>query len=406
MKQSPSSGARSVKQSPSVGARSVDQTLPARPLDILIVDDTPANLRLLAQLLTEHGYKVRAVLNGQRAIEAAEAQVPDLILLDVMMPELDGYAVCQRLKSLPATCDVPVIFISALGEADDKVRAFIAGGVDYVTKPFEPREVLARVQTHLMLRRLTRQLEIVNADQAEQLAELEARNEELDAFAHTVAHDIKSPMAVISGYTDLLLEAFDDLPPDKRTEALHSISRGTQKIVNIVDELLLLAGVRKTEVQLAPVNMARVIREAWQRVEYTLAEYQAEAIVPATWPTVLGYEPWIEEVWVNYLTNACKYGGQPPHIQLGVDPQGFQNPEGLRLVRFWVRDNGKGLSPEDQARLFTPFTRLDQARARGHGLGLSIVRRIVEKQGGQVGVTSSGVSGEGCTFYFTLPTAK
>ena len=379
------------------------QPLLDRPFDILIVDDTPANLRLLAQLLTEHGYRVRAVLNGQRAIEAAQAQVPDLILLDVMMPDLDGYAVCQRLKSLPLTREVPVIFISALDEADDKVKAFTAGGVDYVTKPFEPREILARVQTHLMLHRLAHQLEAVNAEQAEQLDELAARNEDLDAFAHTVAHDIKSPMAVISGYADLLLEAFDDLPPDKRREALNSISRGTQKIVNIIDELLLLAGVRKTEVQQAPLDMARVIREVWQRVEYTLVEYQANVIVPAAWPVALGYEPWIEEVWVNYVTNACKYGGQPPRLELGADPQGFETPEGLGQVRFWVRDNGRGLSLEDQARLFTPFTRLDQARARGHGLGLSIVRRIVEKQGGQVGVTSSGVPGEGCTFYFTLP---
>ena len=387
------------------------QTLLDRPFDILIVDDTPANLRLLAQLLMEHGYKVRAVLNGQRAIEAAQAQVPDLILLDVMMPDLDGYAVCQRLKSLPATCDVPVIFISALDEADDKVKAFTAGGVDYVTKPFEPREILARVQTHLTLHRLTRQLELVNASQAEQLAELEARNEELDAFAHTVAHDIKSPMAVISGYSDLLLEAFDDLPPDKRTEALHSISRGTQKIVNIVDELLLLAGVRRTEVQLAPLNMERVMREVKQRVEYMLVESQAEVIIPETWPVASGYAPWIEEVWVNYLTNACKYGGQPPHIELGADavPHGTEQSPALGapgVVRFWVRDNGKGLSPEDRARLFTPFTRLDQARARGHGLGLSIVRRIIEKQGGQVGVMSSGVPGEGCTFYFTLPASS
>ena len=385
---------------PPLGAHGLAQSALDKPLDILIVDDTPANLRLLAQLLTEHGYKVRAVLNGQRAIEAAQAQVPDLILLDVMMPDLDGYAVCQRLKSLPLTREVPVIFISALDEADDKVKAFTAGGVDYVTKPFEPREILARVQTHLMLHRLAHQLEAVNAEQAERLDELAARNEDLDAFAHTVAHDIKSPMAVISGYADLLLEAFDDLPPDKRTDALNSISRGTQKIVNIIDELLLLAGVRKAEVQLAPVNMARVIREVWQRVEYTLVEYQADTIVSTTWPTALGYEPWIEEVWVNYVTNACKYGGQPPRLELGAD---FLGLEGLGQVRFWVRDNGKGLSLEDQLRLFTPFTRLDQARARGHGLGLSIVRRIVEKQGGQVGVTSSGVPGEGCTFYFTLP---
>jgi two-component system, sensor histidine kinase and response regulator len=384
----------------------IAQTQLDRPFDILIVDDTPANLRLLAQLLAEHGYKVRAVLNGQRAIEAAQAQVPDLILLDVMMPELDGYAVCQRLKNQPLTREVPVIFISALDEADDKVKAFTAGGVDYVTKPFEPREVLARVQTHLMLHRLARQLEIVNAEQAQQLDELAARNEDLDAFAHTVAHDIKSPMAVISGYADLLLEAFDDLPSDKRADALNSISRGTQKIVNIIDELLLLAGVRKVEVQLVPLVMARVIREVWQRVEYTLIEYQAETIVPTTWPAALGYEPWIEEVWVNYMTNACKYGGQPPRLELGADPPNSQNPENLGQVRFWVRDNGRGLSQEDQARLFTPFTRLDQARARGHGLGLSIVRRIIEKQGGQVGVTSSGVPGEGSTFYFTLPASS
>jgi signal transduction histidine kinase len=393
-------------KSSSLGAYSLTQSALDKPLDILIVDDTPANLRLLAQLLTEHGYKVRAVLNGQRAIEAAQAQVPDLILLDVMMPELDGYAVCQRLKSLPATREVPVIFISALDEADDKVKAFTAGGVDYVTKPFEPREVLARVQTHLMLHRLTRQLAAVNVDQAQQLDELAARNEDLDAFAHTVAHDIKSPMAVISGYADLLLEAIDDLPPAKRMEALNSISRGTQKIVNIIDELLLLAGVRKTEVQLAPLDMARVIREVWQRVEYTLAEYQAEAIVPAAWPLAMGYEPWIEEVWVNYVTNACKYGGQPPRLELGADLLSLQDSNGHGQVRFWVRDNGRGLSPDDQARLFTPFTRLDQARARGHGLGLSIVRRIVEKQGGEVGVTSSGVPGEGCTFYFTLPASS
>ena len=122
----------------------------------------------------------------------------------------------------------------------------------------------------------------------------------------------------------------------RRTSApkrLHSISRGTQKIVNIIDELLLLAGVRRTEVQLAPLNMARVIREVWQRVEYMLVEYQAEVIVPETWPMALGYAPWIEEVWVNYLTNACKYGGQPPHIELGADAVPHGTEQSPALVR-------------------------------------------------------------------------
>ncbi len=370
-----------------------------RPLDILIVDDTPANLRLLSQLLTENGYKVRAALSGARALEAARAQVPDLILLDIMMPEMDGYVVCERLKLQPRTRDVPVIFLSALGEADDKVKAFAVGGVDYVTKPFEPREVLARVQTHLTLRSLTHRLETANAELAAQLGELEARNEELDAFAHTVAHDIKSPMAVISGYADLLLEAIDELPLEKREECLQSISRGSQKIVNIVDELLLLAGVRQRDVALAPIEMETVVSEARARADYLIADMQATITLPANWPAAVGYAPWVEEVWINYLTNACKYGGRPPHIQLGADllPEGW--------VRFWVRDDGNGVLPEDHDRLFKPFTRLAQARARGHGLGLSIVRRIIERQGGQVGVISQGVPGEGSQFYFTLPQA-
>ena len=116
-----------------------------------------------------------------------------------------------------------------------------------------------------------------------------------------------------------------------------------------------------------------------------------------SWPRALGHAAWVEEVWANYLSNAIKYGGQPPRVMLGAEPQ----QDGM--VRYWVRDNGPGLAPEDQARLFTPFTRLDQVRVKGHGLGLSIVRRIVEKLGGQVGVESQ--LGQGSTFFFILPAA-
>lgn len=129
-----------------------------------------------------------------------------------------------------------------------------------------------------------------------------------------------------------------------------------------------------------------------------ITDTQAEIKVPATWPIVLGHAPWIEEVWVNYLSNAIKYGGAPPYVEVGADMQA----DGT--VRLWVRDNGDGIAPDVQARLFTPFTRLDQARARGYGLGLSIVRRIVEKMGGQVGMTSLGQPGQGSLFYFTLST--
>jgi DNA-binding response OmpR family regulator len=154
--------------------------------NILIVDDMPANLRLLSQILTEQGYKVRAALNGAHALTAVQADSPDLILLDIRMPEMDGYEVCQRLKADGRTADIPVLFISALDETEDKVKAFAVGGVDYVAKPFRVEEVLARVKTHLALRQLHRQLQAANAELARRLEELEIRNKELQTALSTI----------------------------------------------------------------------------------------------------------------------------------------------------------------------------------------------------------------------------
>jgi len=330
---------------------------------------------------------------------AAQAAPPDLILLDIRMPEMDGYEVCQRLKTGEQTRDIPVLFISALSEMEDKIKAFTVGGVDYITKPFQFEEVLARVETHLALRNLHRQLQAANAELARQIDELRARNEELDAFAHTVAHDLKNPLNQIVGYAEMLEQYYATLSSVERMKSVGGIARSGRKMDSIIEELLLLAGVRKTEVQLVPVDMGQTIAQVQQRLTYLIKEYQAEIVLPAAWPTALGYAPWIEEIWVNYLSNGCKYGGTPPRLELGGDAL----PDGR--ARFWVRDNGDGLTSEEQSRLFTPFTRLDQARARGYGLGLSIVRRIAEKLGGQVGVESDGAPGQGSTFYFTLPAA-
>ena len=129
-------------------------------------------------------------------------------------------------------------------------------------------------------------------------------------------------------------------------------------------------------------------------------EHEPEIILPDSWPVALGYGPWVEEVWTNYLSNAIKYGGHPPYVTMGATAQA----DGI--IRFWIQDNGSGLTPEQQERLFTPFMRLDQSRAQGHGLGLSIVRRIVEKLGGEVGVKSDGVPGQGSIFSFTLFSAS
>ncbi len=242
-----------------------------------------------------------------------------------------------------------------------------------------------------------------------QASELQTRNEELDAFAHSVAHDLKNPLYMLIGFSDLLRDAHAVMTDKEQQECYKGIARAAHKMDSIVKELLLLAQVRQAEVETEPLDMAGILAEVQQRLALMLTEYEAELIVPSAWPAAAGYAPWIEEVWVNYLSNALKYGGRPPCIELGAallpnpSPQA-EDSAGGSMVRFWVRDNGAGITPEDQARLFVPFTRLVPARAAGHGLGLSIVRRIVEKLGGQVGVESQ--LGQGSVFSFTLPAAS
>ncbi|MGD8488452.1 MAG: GAF domain-containing protein [Anaerolineae bacterium] len=229
--------------------------------------------------------------------------------------------------------------------------------------------------------------------------QLEERNAELDAFAHTVAHDLKNPIGAILGYADILVENFDTLSQERASRFLSSICRNAHRLDTIIDELLLLARVRGMhDVDTKSLKMEPIVAEARRALMPMIIEHQAELVLPRRWPQAIGYAPWVEAIWTNYMSNAIKYGGQPPRLELGAteDNDGW--------IRFWVRDNGPGLTPQEQARLFTPFERLHEARASGHGLGLSIVERIVSRLGGQAGVESEAIPGQGCTFYFTLPT--
>ncbi len=368
--------------------------------DILIVDDTLPNLRLLADMLSSHHYKVRGASSGKMALKAARLAPPDLILLDIMMPEMDGYEVCRRLKEDERTHNIPIIYISAINETMDKVKAFALGGVDYITKPFQLEEVLARVKTHLAVQQLQRQLQEKNAELAEANRQLEqansdlaASNKELDAFAHTVAHNLKNPLNVIFGYALMLHEG--ETTAEETHKFLQVIENTTIKMESIINELLLLASVRRGEIALTKLDMSDIIMNVQARLSNKITESSAQIVLPAEWPAALGYAPWVEEVWVNYLSNAIKYGGKPPVLTLNAERQNNG------MVKFWIQDNGRGLTQEEQNKLFTPFTRVTQLKIEGHGLGLSIVQRIAEKLGGQTGVESK--VGQGSRFYFTLP---
>jgi signal transduction histidine kinase len=224
---------------------------------------------------------------------------------------------------------------------------------------------------------------------------LQKRNEELDAFAHTVAHDLKNPLTIVVGYAEVVR---DDMlaEDDKRwLEYINQIVAAGRRGNTIIQELLLLAAVRKEDIELEPLDMGLIVTQALERLSHHIETNAVEVVQAAQWPTIVGYPGWVEEVWVNYISNAIKYGGRPCRVELTAEVR----PDGW--VRFGVQDNGAGLSSKEQAVLFTEFTRLDKVRAKGHGLGLSIVQRIMEKLNGRVGIESE--VGQGSTFYFELP---
>jgi PAS domain S-box-containing protein len=222
--------------------------------------------------------------------------------------------------------------------------------------------------------------------------QLQQQNAELDAFAHTVARDLKAPLNSMVGFAELSNQPNAVLSSDDLRAYQQAIVRNGRKMVNIIEELLLLTEVRKASVKVKPLKMAGIVVAAQRRLASMIEEYQAKIMLPKEWPEAVGYAPWVEEVWVNFLSNGLKYGGRPPCLELGGAVQANGN------VCFWIRDNGPGLSSEAQDQLFAPFTQLELVRAAGHGLGLTIVQRIVERLGGRVGVVSKGVPGYGSIF--------
>lgn len=235
--------------------------------------------------------------------------------------------------------------------------------------------------------------DITQRRQAE--SEREQLIQELDAFAHTVAHDLKNPLALMIGYSSLLVDGVESQAEADKLMAI--LNRTTHRMNRIIHEMLRLAEVRSVaEVNVEPLDMGNVWDEVIDHLQYMIEQSTVQISLPPQWPSAVGYAPWVEEVWANYLSNAIKYGGNPPCIEVGgtLLANGF--------TRFWIRDNGKGLSEDQQQLLFRQFSRVGLTIGGGHGLGLSIVKRIVERLGGSVGVES--VAGQGCTFWFTLPT--
>lgn len=360
--------------------------------NIMVVDDTVANLKLLEGILSKRGYRVRSFPRGRLALAAATIEPPDLILLDINIPEMNGYEVCQRLKADPVLAPIPVIFISALNEMLDKVKAFGCGGVDYIGKPFQIEEILARVENHLNLRRLRKELEQHNARLDElvrlktrQLAEANERLSILDKakndFLTLISHELRTPLHGLFGVAELLFATYP--VNSANAELIEIFQQSQERLLRIIEDALLLTQMDVDTEHFAPVAIALgPMIEAAMAETAALAEHRKIGLppVPAGLPTVSGEERLFQKAMRSLLEAAIKFcdDGQPLGLECTV--------EGGEVV---VRLSTSGATiPDDVLPNFFQVLAVGQAIIPGGELGLSLplAQRIVCLFGGAVAV--------------------
>ena len=408
--------------------------------NILVVDDKPENLDFLTQILTLSGYQVRPAINGQIALAAVRNRPPDLILLDIMMPGLNGYEVCQQLKTDEATRDIPVIFLSALNETLDKMKAFEAGGVDYITKPFQPEEVLARVATHLNLLSLRKQLEEQNAQlqkeiaerkrveaelqrhqehleervqveldkryQQEQLLIQKSKLESLGSLAAGIAHEINQPLTRIAiGAESLLLKAVQHEPvsPEYLEQKCQIIQESINRITQIIDHIRTFS----RDQQILRSERVDVNATVSNALSFVQTQYQHHNILIQTdfqatgW--VLGNQYKLEQVILNLLSNAkdaieAKNTSLESVFQQSViDIRTLSDADQIYIE---VADTGIGIPEDALEHLFDPFFTTKEI-GKGTGLGLSISYGIIKEMQGGISATSR--VNEGTVMKISLP---
>jgi two-component system sensor histidine kinase/response regulator len=364
---------------------------------ILVVDDITKNLQVVGTMLRNAGYEVMPTTSGAQALERVRVQLPDLILLDLMMPEMDGLAVCERLKADPLTRQIPVIFLTASNEMEHLVKGFEAGAVDYVTKPFNPPELLARVRTHIELKQAR-----------ERLREM---NDEKNEFMGIVAHDLRNPLGAITGYAEIVLEETASLQPSspekfdrslkEMAQCAGHIHETSRRMAEMVQNLLDANRIERGEMKLslAPIELTAVLSSVVETQRpRAAAKQQTIQLQNETAPVTVFVDPNVlVQVLENLVSNAVKYS--PPGKSICVRMKKL--PESVRCE---VQDEGPGLSAEDQKKLFGKFARLSAKPTGGEhatGLGLSIVKKMVEAMNGRVWCESE--LGKGALFVVQLP---
>jgi signal transduction histidine kinase len=360
---------------------------------ILIVDDEPQNLQLVGEILRREGMRFIFAINGEEALEAAKEQQPTLILLDVMMPGIDGLEVCKQLKACEQTETIPVIFLTAIAEVTDLVSAFAAGGVDYIKKPFIREELLARVRTHINLHVVQQQLNALYQQKTELLT--------------TLAHDIKNPTSAIQGLAPMMIEDIrsDSCSSDELCSMLELIGESACGMTELVNDILNEETQLQGEVPLltdAQTNAADVVSHL-VKLNATQAKEKSIRLKhkPEFDPMVRISRRILTEMFDNIISNAVKYSCHDSEIIIRLSKS--NTPE--TGFRFEVHDNASPIPAETRDALFQKFQKGPQAplgNSSSHGLGLAIVKRLVDLYEGRVGVYEREDT-TGNVFYLEIP---
>ncbi len=385
---------------------------------IMIVDDNPQNLHVLEKLLKENSYNVRPALSGTAALNAMKSIRPDLILLDIRMPEPDGYEVCRRIRADENLRNIPVIFISAMDAVEDKIKGFEAGGLDYITKPFQKEEVLARVRTHMtlkkaedVLKRSNEELEKLVTQRTAELAKAkekaELANKARTEFLSNMSHEIRTPLNAIIGFTNLLDEMIQD---KKQKDILTIIASAGNSLLLIMNDILDLARIEagRMDINCNRVNLHNVFRQ----IENIFAARAAEKKLNMTFSVsekireyILTDEIRLRQCLFNIVGNAVKFTAQG-YVRVSADlVPSAQNSEKSDL-RICVEDSGIGIPIESHKKIFEAFQQHDGGITRkfgGTGIGLTIAKRMVEMMNGEISLQSEPDKGSTFTITFHNP---
>jgi DNA-binding response OmpR family regulator len=367
--------------------------------NIMIVDDNPANLKLLEEMLRHHAYEVRSFARGRLALAAAAQETPDLILLDINMPEMNGYQVCEQLKSSARLSGIPVIFLSALHAPEDKLKGFRAGGVDYISKPFHLEEVQARVETHLKLQDLQRALKLQNNRLEEAVAvrthELAEANERLiildrskDEFLYLISHELRTPLNGLVGVGQLILEGLSSTGENNKLQEMFEESR--RRIISLVDDALLLTqiDVSREHFRSAPVSLSAALNRAIARAT-EFAESRHVTLTPpsADLDFVLGDEDLLVRALHSLLETAVKFSEEGGTVMLACDVL----PDSLRVS---IESHGKTIPSHLLAKFFDLFSINESSTLGGDlGFGPRVAYRILCLFGASISVANRDPSG-------------